>query len=248
MPDYQPIPLLLLHGFPLDARMWRHTVARFANERTVIAPDVADLVDDSAERPSMETMARAAGKALDREAPDAQAVVVGLSMGGYAAMEFARAFPDRLAGLVLCDTRCVADTEEARRNRDAMVQAVREHGVPEGTRSLVEKLLSPSARPEVAEEVRAMVEDAQPEVILACIRALRDRRDNCATLESVRVPALVVRGADDALAPGDVTEQMAHLLKSARMVEIPNAGHVPPMEAPDAFNAALEGFLRENDL
>lgn len=248
MNDHNPAPLLLLHGFPLTAAMWRNTVAHFEKDRTVVAPEAADLVRGSLESPSMEAMAYAAREALDRAAPGAKAVVVGLSMGGYMAMEFARHFPDRVAALVLCDTRCAADTDEARANRDTMIESVRERGVVEGTAPLVGKLLSPAAPDSVAGEVRAMVEQGGPEVIIALVRALRDRRDHCAALESVPHPALVVRGADDILALPETSEAMVRHLPNARAVVIPNAGHVPPMEAPDAFNAALKEFLAANSL
>ncbi len=244
----QHAPILLLHGFPMTAAMWRHTAAQYEASRIVLAPEAADLVKGAMEEPTMGAMAEAAMRVLNSRAPGRKAVVAGLSMGGYIAMEFARRFPEHLAGLVLCDTRCRADTDEARANRDAMIEAVGERGVVEGTAPLVSKLLSPKAPVSVAEEIRSMVEAGQPEVVVALIRALRDRWDHCAALEAVAQPALVVRGEDDALAPLDVTEEMARRLPNSRLAEIPGAGHVPPLEAPAAFHKELDAFLADNGL
>lgn len=241
-------PLLLLHGFPLTAAMWRHTIRHFSGRRTVIAPEAADLVQGTLDNPSMAAMAEAAHAALDQSAPEQKAVVIGLSMGGYVAQEFVRAFPHRLAALALCDTRCTADTEDARRNRDAMIAAVQRLGAAQGTEALVNQLPSARAPREAVDEMRKMAAGADSDTIVALIRALRDRRDTCDTLATVAVPALLVRGEDDSLAPPATVEAMRKRLPGAQAVEIPNAGHVPPMEAPDAFNRALEGFLDANGL
>lgn len=241
-------PMLLLHGFPLTAAMWRHTLARFGGTREAVAPEAESLARDCMDEPSMTALASAAAAALDAHGIQRPAVIVGLSMGGYIALELARLHPRRVAALILCDTRCSADTPEARANRNSMIEAVRTSGVEEGVAPLVSRLLGPAAPEDAVQQIRAMVRDNRPDVVTALIKALRDRRDNCAVLDGFGEPGLAVRGEDDALAPRDVTEDMASRMARGSMVEIPRAGHVPPLEAPDAFNAALEAFLTEHNL
>lgn len=233
-------PLLLLHGFPMDARMWRHTTAHFTPHRTVVAPEAGELVADGG---TMASMAEVALKALDREAAGAAAVVVGLSMGGYIAQEIAQAYPDRVAALVLCDTRAMADTPEARAGRDTMIAAVRRHGVSQGTASMIAKLLHDPSRA-LETEVEHMVDGQDPEVVIACLEAMRDRPDYSDTIRHLANPLLVLAGEYDVLAPRQVEEALASLNEGGRFVAIQKSGHVPPLENPEAFNAALDDFLR----
>lgn len=237
------MPLLLLHGFPLDARMWRPLVERFQHERVVLTPDASGMLTDR-EHPSMEQMADAAAMALEAAAPGARAVVIGLSMGGYAALEMARRHPGRVAALALADTRATPDTDEGRAARDAMIAAVRADGVMAGTRPLREKLLSPNASPQVVRAVSEIIEQQDPEVVVACIKAMRDRRDSTDVLKAADVPVLVVRGADDALISAEVARETAGLPANGRLETIRRAGHLPPLEYPFGFNAVLTDFLR----
>lgn len=236
-------PLLFLHGFPMDSRMWRHTVDHFSMAHPTVAPNAVDLVGDGA---SMAAMASWAINALDASQPGASAIVIGLSMGGYIAAELVANYPKRVRGLVLCDTRAGAETAEGKAGRDAMIKAVREHGVVPGTAPLVAKLLHDPPRA-LATEVARMVEDQSVEAIIACVEAMRDRRDHTATIRSLDVPMLVISGEYDVLAPVEVEQALASLNPRGRYVQIADAGHVPPLEKPEAFNAALSEFLDSID-
>lgn len=238
-------PLLLLHGFPLDSRMWRALVERFQHERVVVTPNAAEVVA-GCEKFSMEHMAAAAIRALDAMAPGGKAVVVGLSMGGYAALELARCYPERVAGLVLADTRTTPDTPDGKAARDAMIAAVQSAGVMTGTKPLRDKLLSPNASPQVVQLVTEMIQQQDPEVVVACLEAMRDRKDTSEVLKALASPVLVIRGVDDALITADVAEATAGMAADGRLVTIRRSGHLPPLEYPLGFNAALTDFLREN--
>jgi pimeloyl-ACP methyl ester carboxylesterase len=119
---------------------------------------------------------------------------------------------------------------------------VRAHGVAHATAPLVEKLLHDPSRA-LMSEVDHMVDDQKPEVIIACIEAMRDRSDLTETIRRLAVPLLVLAGEHDAIAPPDVEAALAALHPNGRLVLIQNSGHVPPLENPEAFNAALDGFL-----
>jgi pimeloyl-ACP methyl ester carboxylesterase len=225
--------------------MWRPVVERFEDERTVIAPNASDLLARHDGNPTMDAMAERALAALDAAAPGSRAIVAGLSMGGYIALEFARRYPERVAALVLADTRATGDTADGRAARDAMIQEVRDRGVVAGTRPTRDKLLAPGALTDVNKTVDEIIADQDADTVIACIEAMRDRRDNTATLESLDVPVLVARGAHDAMIPADVAEAMVRAARRGRLATIERAGHVPPLEAPAPFNAALADFLRD---
>ncbi|HEY3265291.1 MAG TPA: alpha/beta fold hydrolase [Armatimonadota bacterium] len=233
----EPAALLLLHGFPLDARMWRRAVESFGAQRDVIAPNAADLFHGEGSHTIAAMADRAAALLNGRSA-----VVCGLSMGGYVAQELVKRHPGQVVRLVLCDTRAAGDTEEARANRNAMIAAVREKGVTAGTAPLVSKLLYEAAEA-VRTEVTSMVAEQNSEVIVACIEALRDRADNTGLLADIAVPTLVVSGEHDALSPPEIARALTNEIRNARLALIPASGHVPPMENPRAFNEALANFL-----
>ena len=124
-----------------------------------------------------------------------------------------------------------------------MIDATRRHGVTHGTAPLLARMLHDPTRALMA-EVQSIVDDQDPEVVIACIEAMRDRRDNMHTMRTLTVPFVVIAGEYDTLAPRLVEEALARLNPQGYFVEIPHSGHVPPLENPAAFNTALEAFLK----
>jgi pimeloyl-ACP methyl ester carboxylesterase len=173
-------------------------------------------------------------------------VLAGFSMGGYIAWPFVRKHVDRLRGLILCDTRAAADTEEARAGRLKMAEKVPEWGSARVAEMMGPKLFAPrtfETKPGVVAAVRLVVENTSPAAIAAAQRGMAARPDVTALLPAIRIPALVLVGAYDAISTRDEMESMASAMPSAQLVEIPDAGHMAPMENPAAVNDAMRGFL-----
>jgi len=234
--------LVLVHAFPFDGRMWRQTAAALAGQRQVITPDMRGfgLSDLGSGGFSIADLAHDVAVLLDAlKVPTA--TVGGMSMGGYVALAFARHHRDRLKSLVLADTKAAADTPEARQGRAAAIALVQTQGVAALLERQIPRLLSASASDGLRAEVRALGTQP-PDAVIAAIRALRDRPDRTAELPEIAVPALVVVGTEDALAPSGEARAMAAAMRDARVVEIPGAGHLSNLENPDAFVAALAGF------
>jgi pimeloyl-ACP methyl ester carboxylesterase len=242
------LPLLLVHGFPIDHAMWQAQIEGLSTAARLIAPDLrgfgqSDVTPGSV---SMQRMADDLAGLLDALAIDEPVVLCGLSMGGYIALNFWRKYARRLRGLVLCDTRAAADTPaaaEARRQMSARVLA-------EGASPLVEamqpRMFSPTTlerHPHVVEHWRSMVLRTAPDGIAAASLGMAERPDASAWLAEIRCPTLVLVGADDVTSPPEEMQDMARQIGGAAYVEIPNAGHLSPMENPSAVNAALAGFL-----
>lgn len=240
--------LLLIHGFPLDHRLWRAQLRGLAAELRVLAPDLrghgqSELTPGPL---TMEQHADDLATLLDRlDIP--RVIVAGLSMGGYVAFAFWRRYRERVQGLALLDTRAEPDSPAARANRDAAAARVRLAGAGSIADEMLPKLLAPAslANPKLAGAARAMMIRQPVAGIVGALAGLRDREDSRPTLPTITVPTLVLVGEADILTPPADAEAMAAAIPTARLVKIPGAGHLTPLENPRVVNAALRGFVRE---
>ena len=236
-------PVVLLHPFPFARGIWSRLTDVLGARHRVIAVDTRgfgesplgdngyamdDLADDLA--------------ALLAELGVARAAVLGMSMGGYAALAFAVRHPARLAALVLCDTRPGADSAETRKARDGAIGRIRSTGSAPYLDGSMARLLSAEAPPALVTFLRDRAETRAASLI-AGIEALRDRPDRTAELGAIRVPTLAIRGSGDQITPDEDMQQMAGAIAGAKFVTIPGAGHLSHIEAPEAFERALTPFL-----
>jgi pimeloyl-ACP methyl ester carboxylesterase len=241
-------PVVLLHGFPLDRTVWSQQACGFADEFSVIAPDLRGF-GDSATRPGpTSTDAYAQDVAALLEHLGARtAVIGGVSMGGYVAFAFARRFPNRVRALVLVDTRAGADSTDAKKGREKSIALVRSKGAAALADEMVPKLLTPETlRDDAAlvERLRTMIASQSVDAIVGALEAMRDRPDSKSTLATISVPTLVVCGENDALIPPTESKDLAASIPGARLAWIPRAGHLPNFERPAEFNAVVWGFLK----
>lgn len=245
--------LVLLHAFPLSADQWAPQLDAPPPGWRLLAPDLRGFrgpgaLDRSGPPPASLTIDDYAADIvalLDRLGID-RAVVGGLSMGGYVAFGLLRLAPERVRGLVLADTRPQADSEEARGRRRQMLERLERAGVSAVADDLAPSLLGRTTmreRPGVVARVRALIEANPVETVAAAIHALMTRPDSTALLSRIPVPTLVVVGEEDTLTPPDVAEAMCRAIPTAALTVIPRAGHLANLEQPEAFSAALAGFL-----
>jgi pimeloyl-ACP methyl ester carboxylesterase len=240
-------PLLLVHAFPLDHRMWAPQMDAFAPARRVVAPDLAGFGGSTVPgRASVEAHADDLAMLLD-DLHIERAVVVGLSMGGYIALAMWRRHSRRLAGLVLADTRAGADTDEARANRRTLASDVGERGADAAREAMLPGLLSPGAAPALREHVAEIIGGQAPAGITAALGAMAARPDATGDLAAIEVPTLVLVGRRDTVTPPTEAEAIAQAIPGARLAIVPGAGHLANLEEPGAFNAALRGFLNALD-
>lgn len=238
----QGIPLLLMHAFPLDSSMFSEQAG--ARLITFDAPGAGKSALPAGPL-RMETIADVAAALLDHLGVD-RAVVGGVSMGGYAAFSFARRRPRRLLGLVLSDTRAVAETEEGRRARYEMIAVARREGAAEIARRMLPRLLSETTRREntaLVKRVRRRIERQRGEGIASLLEALAERQDSTDLLARIEAPTLVVVGEEDPISTPAEAGQWAAAIPGARFVAIPRAGHLPNLERPELFERAVGEFL-----
>jgi len=243
------LPIVCLHGFPHDRTLWAAQRAALAAQARCLTPDLRGFGDSSTHGPfSMDQYADDVVALLDALRMP-QAVICGLSMGGYVAFALWRRHPSRVRALVLCDTRAEADSAEARGRREAQIALVR----AQGTAALVEPLLTGmvgsetrAQRPEVLTGLRTMMARQSAAGVIGALQALRDRPDSRPTLGTITVPVLVVVGDQDVLTPIADARRIAEGLPPAarvRLEVIAGAGHVPCLERPSATTHAIGDFL-----
>ncbi|NNG15293.1 MAG: alpha/beta fold hydrolase [Gemmatimonadales bacterium] len=241
-------PVLLIHGFPLDRTIWRHQIDHLHGFHC-IAPDLRGMgtSDCPTGGYSIASYAEDLAAVLDRVG-HARASICGLSMGGYIALEFVRQFRSRVSALVLMDTRTGADTEEGRQGRDRMAERARQEGVGPIVEELMDKLLGAESRSKtetVVEPLRRMMRATPLVGFLGALAAMRDRRGYAEVLETLAgIPTLVVVGEEDRLTPPSLAEALAAAVPGARLMVVPNAGHLVPMEQPETTTGILGEFLR----
>ena len=175
-----------------------------------------------------------------------RAVFGGLSMGGYVIFGVLRQAPERVAGLILADTRTSTDNPERRAARERSIELARHSGPGAIADEMLPSILGATTRahrPEVAARVRALIESQPPETIAAGLEAMMTRPDSAALLERVTVPTLIVVGDEDTITPLSDAEQMHRAIGGSALVTIPGAGHMSNLEAAGAFNEAMRTFL-----
>jgi pimeloyl-ACP methyl ester carboxylesterase len=236
--------VLLLHAFPLHSGMWARQIAALEGKHRVIAPDYRGL-GKSGVPPEHWTLDQLAQdvRALLAHLRIERAAVAGLSMGGYLAFELYRQAPGLFRGLALCDTRAGADDDAGRANREKFARSAIEKGTGWVADEMIPKLLRPEPDPAAVKEVRGLVTGGTPAGVAAAQRAMAQRPDSTPTLAAISCPTLVVVGEQDTLTPPAESEKMAKGVKGAALVRIPGAGHLPPIENAEAFNAALVKFV-----
>ncbi|GLY54401.1 alpha/beta fold hydrolase [Lentzea sp. NBRC 102530] len=219
--------LVLLHAFPLDARMWDVPGALTPSLRGHGQPDLGTVADQVL-------------GVLDERGLE-KVLLGGCSMGGYVAMALLRRAPERVKGLVFVDTKHTADAPEAVANRHAMADRVERDGVGEWlVEAMLPNLLGPDASDTARALVRTMVLEQRAEDVAWWQRAMAKRPDSTDLLESLDVPSLVLVGEHDRITPPDVAAKLAVTLRRSTSERIENAGHLPPVEQPGEFRARLE--------
>ena len=246
----QGFPLVFIHGFPLSRGAWSKQVEAFKANYRVLAPDLRGLGESepSAGPVSMSSYANDVQELLKRLGTG-PVVLVGHSMGGYVALEFARAFPDLLRGLVLVGTKAGPDSPEAAASRRTAAEEVRQKGPSVVVEAMAAKMLSTSNVDEaMAATVRGLMASARSEGIIGALLGMAERSDAAAWIGKIHVPTLVIAGCDDTVISPSESESLAKSIPGAKLKLIPGAGHLVAFEKPEPFNEALRFWLAWGDV
>jgi 3-oxoadipate enol-lactonase len=245
--------LVLLHGFPLSREMWVEQLASIGSLCRVIAPDLRG--HGQSESPdgiyTMDEMADDVVELLDRLDIKQPIVLGGLSMGGYVALSLVLRHPERVRGLILCDTRAAADTPEAAKGREDTARNVLREGSGQWMiETMVPRLFGKTTlekHPQRVEAMLAVMERTSPVGIAGALRGMATRTDRRGDLKRITVPTLVLVGEDDVVSPPAEARELTAAIPDAQMEVIPAAGHLAPYENPAAANLAILRFLSHLD-
>ncbi|MEE3371705.1 MAG: alpha/beta fold hydrolase [Planctomycetota bacterium] len=241
-------PLLFIHGFPLDHTMWQFQIEDLSRDFRIIAPDLrgfgASELNDAPM--SMAQFADDLDRLLSALEVDSPVNVCGLSMGGYIAWEFWRRHPQRLSRLILCDTRAAADDSDTQTTRRTTAERVLRDGTEFLAKMMIPKLFAQETleqRSVLVEATRQRLLHTSPVTIAAALNGMAKREDATAWLSEIHIPALLLCGVSDSITPVAEMQQIAATLPNSRYATIPQAGHMAPLENPQACNLELRNFL-----
>ncbi|WP_027238091.1 alpha/beta fold hydrolase [Leisingera caerulea] len=233
--DQQPSrePLVLLPGMMCDGRIFDTQIRTFSGSMPVMVLPLA----------GGDTVEKIAARMLSHLPP--RFALAGLSMGGILAMELVRRAPERISRLCLMGASPLAETPEQAADREPQIIAARAGRLEDVLRAALpmEALAPGPLRLEVHNLFCHMGMELGPELYVAQARALQRRPDQQATMRRVHMPTLVLSGEHDTIVPPAKQELLAQLIPHARLEVIPEAGHFPVLEAPDAVNRALLHWL-----
>jgi 3-oxoadipate enol-lactonase len=242
-------PLLLIHGFPLCRRMWHPQIRALVSAGfRVITPDLRGFGEsDTPEGPySMELFADDMAGLLDHLGIE-EAVVGGMSMGGYILFNLLERYRSRVKGACFITTRANADDGAGKERRLVLARDVMKFG-PQIVAEAFEKLLfageTIAGRPKLVGEVYGWMTANDSRGIAGGLLAMRERKDYTALLPGFTVPSLAIGAEEDRAAPPDNARAIAAAIPGCGFALIPHAGHMANLENPGAFNAALVEFLR----
>lgn len=241
------LPLVLVHGFPVDSRMWEAQVAELSSNFRTIAPDLRGFGRSTAtDAFTIESLADDL-HALLSDIDALPCVLGGFSMGGYISLAYFAKYSADLRGLILVDTKAEADTPQQKEARTKTAELARTSGARAVADEMVPKQLSeetPRKRPAVAAALHRLMEQCPPETIEHALMAMRDRPDRSATLASIKIPALILVGDNDSITPPAIAQSMQQRIAGAELEIIRGAGHMAPMEQPAQVSRAISRFLQ----
>ncbi|MBL7882662.1 MAG: alpha/beta fold hydrolase, partial [Bacteroidia bacterium] len=177
-----------------------------------------------------------------------KAIICGLSMGGFIALNALKRFPNRFEALILCDTQCIADTAEVKEKRYKIIDDINVNGVTNFNDGFIKSVFhkdSLSNKKDLVENLRSVVFANSQHVITMGLTALAERSETCSTLHEITIPTLIICGREDEVTPLVQSEFMNERIKGSILRVIDSAGHVSNLEQPYEFNKQLFDFLTD---
>lgn len=241
-------PILFLHGFPLDRRMWDSAIELLARNYLCIAPDLRGFGRSAEERFSfsLADLARDCHQLLGVLQIHQPVTVCGLSMGGYIAMEFVSRFGNSVESVILANTKAELDAPPARIARFASANGALRNGAPSVTLTMRERLVAATTiagRPDVMCLLESMLTETPSSTVAWAQLAMLERSDFTEKIKEWSVPTLCVAGDGDVIVPVETMMKMCDAIPRGQLAVMENAGHLTPMEQPAAFATAVHQFM-----
>ncbi len=238
-------PIVFVHGFPLDHRIWTEQLAGLSDRFRVIAVDLKGFgASHSTEAFTIDSMADELAEFI-RAAAGGRCTLAGLSMGGYVAFSLAVRHPELLKGLAIVCSKAEADTQQGKEGRQKMAELAMKEGSKPVAQQMLPRMFAPgtyTSRPDLVEKLTQIMEGCPPTTIANACFAMRDRADRTPDLPNLAMPVAIILGEQDAIIPAEMGQKMAAACKQGSFYLIRNAGHLAPMEEPASFNEVMAKF------
>ncbi|SFS36606.1 alpha/beta fold hydrolase [Sphingobacterium wenxiniae] len=241
--------ILFLHGFPFNKNMWRQQLDALDADTTGIAIDIRGHGNTTSGHGffSIDVFAKDLRVFIEKLGIE-QAVLCGISMGGYIALRAYELFPEKINGLILCDTHSKADDDTAKQKRFDSIQAVLNHGRRPFSIGFIERVFSKDSKEnnsDAVELIKSSIRRNSINSICSTLLALAARTDTTAVLEKIQIPTLLIRGKEDIITNHEDMVQLYKTIKDAEFVEMERCGHLPNLENPEHFNRLMLEFLKK---
>ncbi len=235
------MPLVLVHGYPLDHTIWEQIVPLLENDFDLILPDLRGFGESGTTRTPYQLSEMAADLAALLDVLKVnKTALAGHSMGGYVSLAFARAYPERLLGLGLVASQALADTPEKKVGRAQEAENVLAHGVGDVAEGMSVKL---TTDPVLQTGLKELMLRQRPEGVAGALLAIAGRLDSTDILPILDFPVAIIHGMADKIIPNERAREVKAVVKKGYLVEIEGAGHMPMMETPQATAEALKTLL-----
>lgn len=245
-PNDAPV-IIFIHGFPFNKSMWKEQIEALKESYRTIAYDVRGHgnTETGEDEFSIDLFAGDLVSLMDILKID-KAIICGLSMGGYIALNAVEKYPERIDALILSNTQCIADTAEGKEKRMKTIQSIKENGVEKYADESLKNFFIPSSfsvKQKIVEEVKHMIVNTPQQTLYNTLQALANRKETCTHLENIKIPVLVIVGKEDIITPPAMAMQMHKSIKKSSMFILDHAGHLSNIENQNEFNSQLRLFL-----
>jgi 3-oxoadipate enol-lactonase len=239
--------IIFIHGFPFNKSMWKNQADEFKNNYRTIAYDIRGHGNSEAGKVkfSIDLFANDLVSMMDELRIDT-AMLCGLSLGGYIALNAMEKYPERFDALILSDTQCIADTQETKEKREKTIQSINENGVENYAYESIKNLFAPASIERKQKEVNAirqMIMNTPKQTLCSTLVALAERNETCSRLSEINVPVLIMVGKEDKLTPPAMALDMHKKIKDSRMQVLDHAAHLSNIENPQEFNFQMKVFV-----
>ena len=239
--------IIFIHGFPFNKSMWDGQLKALKTNYRVIAYDVRGHGNTEAGKGdfSIDLFANDLLSFMEALSID-KAMLCGLSMGGYIALNAVGKYPDRFDALILCDTTCIADTPEAKEKRLKTIESIKQEGVEKFADASLKNFFaseSLTTKEALVATVREMILSTPNKTLLKTLRAFYERKETCSKLSDIIVPVLIMVGNEDKITPPEASQFMHEKIADSFLYIVEHAGHLSNLENPTDFNIQLEKLV-----
>jgi len=244
--------ILFVHGFPFDHTMWQTQVDEFSKDYKCVSYDIRGLGESPAGdgQFTMESFVDDLEIILE-ELKLNRPILCGLSMGGYISLRAVERIQEKFSAAILCDTRSEADNNEGKLKRAAGIKRINKEGLAPFVKDFITNCFGDDFKQNRKEALQNIIEKSSqfnPVGVKGGLFAMLSRSDTTTSLGKINIPTLIICGEQDTLTPPPVMKEMFHKINKAEFIEIPKAGHMTPIENPQAVNKAIRDFLIKNKL